>query len=171
MLWICCLLKLALERCKTSKSISPYMLCLQDTYHHCWEIRPGFPSSAHSFQSSECGTHKLLELNPFWTLHWPVSKVCTETRISSCPEMAALEALPCQGPGLQLDKGTAGLGVKGISAVSTARLDSTLYTRESNFLHVCSVQGPPQLCRQPWLQSSWVNPGKSQLPLPMRCLF
>lgn len=77
-------------------------------------------------------------------------------------------ALPCQGPGLQLDKDTETQGAEGIGAVRTARLNTTLYTMESCFVHMSSVQGPPQLCRQPWLQSNSVNPGKSQLPLTVR---
>lgn len=36
----------------------PYMLCFQDSYYRSWEIGPGFPSSAHSFLSSDGGTQK-----------------------------------------------------------------------------------------------------------------
>lgn len=61
-------------------------------------------------------------------------------------------ALPCQGPGLRLDKGMERRGAEGIGAVSIARLNTILYTVESCFVHMSSVQGPSQLCRQPWLR-------------------
>lgn len=136
---------------------------------------------------SECGMHKPPELNPFWTLHWPVPRVCRDQNFilswDGCivgTAMSGPRTTAWQGHSRTKCRGNwcckhckAGLHFvhDGESFCACVQCPGASTALQTALVHVCSVQGPLQLCRQPWLQSSRVNPGKSQLPLPMRSLF